>query len=224
MIREDSLKFQGARKRMIGELREMMSQTTLDYEPVLDSMSRIPRHVFFESVFDSKFAYENKAFQIGAGQTISQPFTVCMQTTLLEIKKRDKILEIGTGSGYQTAALLEMGAKVFSIERQKLLHDNASKLLSRMGYRARLFYGDGFKGQPSFAPYDGIIITCGAPFIPPALVQQLKIGGYMIIPVGEGNTQTMYRIKRVSENEVEQEEFGNFSFVPMLQKTQKTDF
>ena len=224
MLREDNLKFQGARKRMIDELRQKMQPTGLDYEAVLEAMYSIPRHYFFESVFDTKFAYENKAFQIGAGQTISQPFTVCMQTTLLNIKKRDKILEIGTGSGYQTAVLLEMGAKVFSIERQRLLHDNASRLLDQMGYRARLFYGDGFVGKEAYGPYDGIIITCGAPFIPPALVAQLKIGGVMIIPVGEGKTQVMYRIKRISENEIEKQEFGNFSFVPMLEKTENTKF
>lgn len=209
---------------MVDELRGLMQPTGLTNEEVLEAMNKIPRHFFFESVFDIQFAYENKAFQIGAGQTISQPFTVCMQTTLLNIKKRDKILEIGTGSGYQTAVLLEMGAKVFSIERQKLLHDNASKLLDKMGYRARLFYGDGFKGQPSYGPFDGIIITCGAPFIPPALVKQLKTGGVMIIPVGEGKTQVMYRITRTAENEIQKEEYGNFSFVPMLENTEKTKF
>lgn len=222
MLREDTLKFQGARNRMISNLREMMKDTGLDNSAVLEAMFRVPRHYFFESAFDQKFAYENKAFQIGAGQTISQPFTVAMQTTLLNIKKRDKVLEIGTGSGYQTAVLLEMGARVYSIERQRLLHDNATVLLEKMGYRPRLVYGDGFKGLPAYGPFDSIIITCGAPFVPPALVAQLKIGGRLIIPVGEGDTQVMYKLTKLEDGNLAKEEWGNFSFVPMLEKVQRT--
>ncbi len=219
--RKDNLKFQGMRKQMIRNMRSRLEEVGVMDERVLGAMMQVPRHYFFDSVFDTNFAYENKAFIIGAGQTISQPFTVAIQTTLLEINKREKVLEIGTGSGYQTAVLCEMGAKVFSIERQKLLHDRSKQVLDAMNYNPRLFYGDGYKGKPAFAPFDKIIITCGAPYVPDSLKAQLKVGGLMVIPVGEGEVQTMYRIQRISENEYDQRDFGEFSFVPMLTNTQK---
>lgn len=218
-FRADTLKLQGARKRMVDELRATMAKMNLADESVLDAMMTVPRHVFFDSVFDSGYAYENKAFPIGAGQTISQPLTVAVQSTLMEIKKRDKVLEIGTGSGYQSAVLDAMGAKVFTIERQKSLYDKTSKLLPQMGHRCKFFFTDGFKGLPTFAPFDKVIITCGAPHIPKALLQQMKVGGIMVIPVGEGEEQEMLRITRKSENEFEQTSFGMFSFVPMLENT-----
>ena len=220
-LRQDGLKYQGMRRQLVNKVREMLEQDGLMDERVLEAMMNVPRHYFFDSTFDMKYAYDNAAFPIGAGQTISQPYTVAVQTTLLEINKRDKVLEIGIGSGYQCAVLCEMGAKVFSIERQKLLHDQSQKILDHMGYRPRLFYGDGYKGKPAFAPFDKMIITCGAPYIPDALKEQLKIGGIMVIPVGEGNTQRMLRIVRHSENEFEEVDFGTFSFVPMLENTNR---
>ena len=167
----DTYRHQGLRKLMLKELEEL----GIEDKGVLEAMNNLPRHYFMEGAF-LEFAYENKAFQIGAGQTISQPFTVAFQTQLLQIEKGDKILEIGTGSGYQCGVLCEMGAKVTSIERQKLLHTNAKSLLNQLKYRPQLYYGDGFKGKPVFAPFDKVIITCGAPHIPEALVHQTKVG------------------------------------------------
>lgn len=211
MERVDTYRHKGLRKRLMDELRELGIRD----EHVLDACFNVPRHFFLSSAF-LEFAYDNKAFQIGAGQTISQPFTVAKQTELLEIKKGDKILEIGTGSGYQTCVLCEMGAKVWSIERQKLLADNSKVLIRSLGYRPNLFYGDGYKGKPTFAPFDGIIVTCGAPSIPEALLSQLKIGGKLIIPVGEGKTQVMLEVTRNSATDFSKREHGNFAFVPML--------
>lgn len=220
-LREDSLKYQGARRKLLDKVAKNLASIGLNDPKVLEAMMKIPRHVFFDSTFDFKFAYNDTAFNIGAGQTISQPTTVAVQSTLLEIKKRDKVLEIGTGSGYQAAVLMELGAKVFSIERQKLLYDKAVKSLPALGYRPRLFYGDGFKGLPAFAPFDKIIVTCGAPFIPEALIEQLKPGGIAVIPVGEGSTQVMHRIIKQSNGDLEKEEYGDFSFVPMLKNRAK---
>ena len=217
MLRRDTIKFQGARKLLVDKLIVELENRGLKDQRVIDALLKVPRHVFFDSVFDERFAYENTAFSIGAGQTISQPLTVAVQSSLLEIKKRDKVLEIGTGSGYQTAILLELGARVFSIERQKLLYDKAVKVLPEMGYNPRLFYGDGFAGKPAYAPFDKMIITCGAPNIPPKLVDQLKVGGIMIIPVGEGDVQKMYRMVKQEDGSLSQEYHGEFSFVPMLQ-------
>lgn len=197
---------------MLKELEEL----GIEDKGVLEAMNNLPRHYFMEGAF-LEFAYENKAFQIGAGQTISQPFTVAFQTQLLQIEKGDKILEIGTGSGYQCGVLCEMGAKVTSIERQKLLHTNAKSLLNQLKYRPQLYYGDGFKGKPVFAPFDKVIITCGAPHIPEALVHQTKVGGRLIIPLGSGGVQEMILLEKVSETEVVQTNFGKFSFVPMLE-------
>ncbi len=168
-----------------------------------------------DSSFEA-FAYRDKPFPIGADQTISQPYTVAFQTELLEIKKGNKVLEIGTGSGYQACVLLELGAKVFSIERQKLLYDKTRLLLRKLEYNPKLFYGDGYKGLPTFAPFDKIIITAGAPDIPKDLLLQLKIGGIMIIPVGGEEGQKMIRIKKISDTEFEKTEHGDFAFVPLL--------
>lgn len=180
----------------------------------------VPRHFFLDNIFAEQ-AYSNIAFQIGAGQTISHPYTVAFQTELLNIKKGESILEIGTGSGFQTSILCEMGAKVFSIERHKELHLKAKNILRHLKYNCRLSFGDGYKGLPSFAPFDKIIITCGAPDVPEELLNQLKVGGVMVIPIGEGEEQLMKRITKVSEHEVEIEDFGVFKFVPMLENKVK---
>lgn len=208
---EDSYMHQGQRKRLLDELRDM----GIKDERVLDAMNRVPRHFFLDSAF-SQFAYSNKAFPIAAGQTISQPHTVAKQSELLNAPEGSNVLEIGTGSGYQCAVLCAMGLKVHSIERQKTLFDTAGPLLRAMGWRPSLYYGDGYKGKPVFAPFDGIIITCGAPDIPQALLGQLSIGGRMVIPVGEGDTQRMWTIDRVSETEFAKKDHGDAAFVPML--------
>jgi protein-L-isoaspartate(D-aspartate) O-methyltransferase len=181
---------------------------------------KVPRHYFFPKTFELH-AYDDKAFPIGEGQTISQPYTVAFQTQLLEIKPLDKVLEIGTGSGYQAIVLAECGARVFSIERQKKLYDVTKPFLHELGYdKIKCTYGDGYKGWPSFAPFDKIIITAAAPYIPEELKQQLKIGGYMVIPLGE-EVSTMLRITKLSETEFKEESFHEFKFVPMLQGTKK---
>jgi len=206
----DSFKQQGLRKKMILTL----SENGITDSRVLEAMSKIPRHFFLDAAFESH-AYDDKAFRIGAGQTISAPSTVANQSQLLDLNKGDKVLEIGTGSAYQTAVLCEMGAKVFSIERQKELYDKASLMINKLGYSPRLFYGDGYKGQPSFAPFDRIIITCGAPEVPMDLVDQLKVGGKMVIPVGE-DSQIMTLITKLDDQSLVKEEFGLYKFVPML--------
>ncbi len=209
----DGYKHQGLRKKLVTLLKEK----GIESEAVLNAIGKIPRHAFLDSAFEN-YAYQDLAFQIGAGQTISQPFTVAFQSELLQVQKNHKVLEIGTGSGYQTAVLLELGAKVFSIERQKLLYDKTKDFLPKIGYTsAKLFYGDGFIGKETFAPYDRIIITCGAPFVPPALIQQLKNGGRMVIPVDDGAVQKMLLITKSEIGETTIKEFGNFKFVPMLQ-------
>jgi protein-L-isoaspartate(D-aspartate) O-methyltransferase len=212
------MKLKGARRRMVQEVEQMLAQIGITDEMVMEALMAVPRHQFFESAFDINFTYQNNAFSIGAGQTISQPYIVGLQTHLLDIQKRDKILEIGTGSGYQAAVLLERGARVFTIERQKQLFDVTSKLLPKMGYVPKFFYGDGYKGLPEFAPFDKVIITAGAPFVPEKLVEQLKVGGVLVIPIGETEKQTMYRITKISETETRTEDFGPCSFVPMLPK------
>lgn len=207
----DTYRHKGLRKKLIETLRQ---QGVRD-ERVLEAMDNVPRHFFLSSAF-LEFAYENRAFSIGAGQTISHPSTVARQTELLQLERGDKVLEIGTGSGYQTCVLCEMGAKVWSIERQKELYDQTTPLIDQLGYRPKLYFGDGYKGKPAFAPFDKIIVTCGAPFVPQELLGQLKIGGRMIIPVGEGSTQIMLEITRIADNEYTRQEHGNFKFVPML--------
>ena len=203
-------------KGLRAQLVKLLIEKGIDDENVLSAVGKVPRHLFFDKVFHQKYAYDDIAFPIGAGQTISQPYTVAFQTSLLHVKKRAKILEIGTGSGYQTAILCELGAKVFSIERQLELFEVSSHLLREMGYRPKCFYGDGFKGKEVFSPYDGILVTCGAPFVPETLKNQLKINGRLVIPVGEGDTQQMKLIVRLGENEFSDETLGSFSFVPML--------
>ena len=202
---------------MVKQLRDK----GINDENVLRVMNKIPRHLFFDKVFHDKFAYDDVAFPIGEGQTISQPYTVAFQSTLLEISKRDKILEIGTGCGYQTAVLCELEARVFTVERQLLLFKQAERLLSQMGYRAKTYFGDGFEGKKVFAPYDGIIVTCGAPFIPEKLKYQLKINGRMVIPVGEGDAQQMKLVVRLGEEDFSEKDYGLFSFVPMLKDKSK---
>jgi protein-L-isoaspartate(D-aspartate) O-methyltransferase len=183
-------------------------------EAVLGAMNRIPRHLFLESSFH-QHAYQDKAFPIAADQTISHPSTVAWQSELLELRPGMKVLEIGTGSGYQAAVLCELGVKLFSIERQKALFDFSKKMLLQLGYRAELKFGDGFKGMPVFAPFDRVIVTCGAPFVPKALLAQLTAGGIMIIPVGEG-TQKMVKITKQSDGSFVQKVLGDAAFVPML--------
>ncbi|MFT6728626.1 MAG: protein-L-isoaspartate(D-aspartate) O-methyltransferase [Flavobacteriales bacterium] len=211
MLPPDTYRHQGLRRQLLNELRE----GGVTQASVHEAMNAVPRHYFMDGAF-VEFAYENKAFQIGAGQTISQPFTVGFQSQLLDITPGQKVLEIGTGSGYQTSVLCKMGAKVFSIERQKLLHDRAKTILSQLNLRPTLVYGDGFKGLPGFAPFDKVLITCGAPHIPEELLKQLKVGGKMVIPLGEGSVQEMTEIIKLGENEYGRKTHGNFSFVPML--------
>lgn len=213
---QDSYKHKGMRKLLVKELQEkgIVSQQ------VLDAFMAIPRHFFLDLAFLEQ-AYSNKAFQIGAGQTISHPFTVAFQTQLLEIKKRDKVLEIGTGSGFQTSILCEMGAKVFSIERHKELHVKAKNLIHHFNFNPKLSFGDGYAGWPAFAPFDSILVTCGAPFVPEELKGQLKVGGKLVIPLGEGAVQRMKLYTKISETEFHEEDFGDFSFVPMLENRAK---
>lgn len=208
---KDDFKHQGLRKRLIEEIK---SKGFAD-QAILDAIGRVPRHLFMDNAF-LKFAYEDKPFPIGAGQTISQPYTVALQTSLLELQKREKVLEIGTGSGYQAAVLLELSARVFTIERQKPLYDRAIKLLPKLGYNPKFFYGDGYKGLPSFAPFDKILVTAGAPFVPEELKEQLKVGGKLVIPVGEQEIQVMYTITRTGQDSFEEEDHGQFRFVPLL--------
>lgn len=208
---EDSYRHQGMRRNLIADLRKRGIQD----EYVLAAMSEIPRHFFLDKAFE-EWAYQDKPFPIGAGQTISQPYTVAFMTELLEVRKRDKVLEIGTGSGYQAAVLATMGARVFSVERHKALYVAAKALLEKMGLgRIRLFLRDGYKGLPEFAPFDRIIVTAGAPQIPEALKAQLSIGGILVIPVGE-DYQTMLKVTRRAEDEYTEEEKGIFRFVPFL--------
>ena len=206
----DSYKHQGMRKRLVGELKEL----GISDQRVLDAFEKVPRHLFLDTAF-LEIAYENRAFPIGSGQTISHPYTVAFQTQLLEIQPGDRILEIGTGSGFQTAILIEMGAKVVSIERHKALHKKSKQLLNSLGIRALLILGDGYKGSPADAPFDSIIVTCGAPEIPKDLLQQIKPGGKLIVPIGKGDNQRMMRIVE-NHGSYNAEDLGAFSFVPML--------
>ena len=184
-------------------------------------MNEVPRHLFLESVFED-FAYEDRAFPIAANQTISHPSTVAEQTELLEVHEKEKILEIGTGCGYQTAVLVTMNAFVYTVERQKDLHDFAQKKLREMHLRPKFqSFGDGFLGLPTFAPFDKILVTCGAEILPIELLKQLKIGGKMVIPMGKTDEQILYRFTKISEKEFEKEEFGAYKFVPMLQDRNK---
>ncbi|MDX2171579.1 MAG: protein-L-isoaspartate(D-aspartate) O-methyltransferase [Bacteroidota bacterium] len=216
--KEDDYLFKGKRKRLVEQLR----LKGIKNEKVLAAIEKIPRHLFFDNTTARPalldHAYSDKALPIGAGQTISHPYTVAFQTEQLDIKQGDKVLEIGTGCGYQTAVLIEMGAKVYSIERQKTLHDKTKLFLPYIGYSgARLIYGDGYKGLPQFAPFDKIIVTAGAPYIPNDLLMQLKTGGVILIPIGEGETQEMIWLNKTTDNTFDKKVLGNFKFVPLLQ-------
>jgi protein-L-isoaspartate(D-aspartate) O-methyltransferase len=209
----DSYRHKGLRKKLVETIR---GKGVKD-ENVLIAIEKVPRHFFMDSSF-IEFAYEDKAFPIGAGQTISQPYTVGRMTELLQLKKGEKVLEVGTGSGYQACVLSAMGVKVYTIERQKSLYDKTKIFLPSIGFGTiKQFYGDGYKGLPTFGPFDKIIVTCGAPYIPDALVSQLKIGGTMVIPVGEGEVQVMQTIIRLTELDKEIRSHGSFRFVPMLE-------
>jgi protein-L-isoaspartate(D-aspartate) O-methyltransferase len=210
---EDTYQHKGLRKQLVQILRDK----GITDENVLTAINNIPRHFFLDSAFD-KIAYEDRAFPIGEGQTISQPYTVAYQTQLLNVKPNEKVLEIGTGSVYQASVLAEMGARVFTIERQKKLYDNHKNFVLRNKYpNIRFFYGDGFEGLPAYAPFDKVIITAAAPFIPPKLIDQMKIGGVMVIPVDEETAQRMLRITKMPDGSLKEESFEQFSFVPMLQ-------
>ena len=202
----------GAKKKLIEELR----QKGITDENVLKAFDKVERHRFVESFLWDK-AYENKALKLMNGQTISHPYTVAFQSQLLQVRPGDKVLEIGTGSGFQAAILSAMGARVFSVERQQQLHLSAKRLLEKLDDRIVLYYGDGFQGYPKFAPYSKIIVTCGAPEVPAALLQQLAVGGIMVIPVGD-ESHTMKRIVKVDDNQYDEETFGDFLFVPMLKE------
>lgn len=211
---EDSFKHKGMRQTLVAELR----QEGIFSEEVLHAMQEVPRHFFLDSAL-AELAYQNRALPIGLNQTISHPSTVAAQTTLLKVKKGSKILEIGTGCGYQTAVLSKLGADVYSIERLKELHIHAKKVMNALRLKAHMSFGDGFKGFPTLAPFDGILVTCGASFVPQELLKQLAVGGAMIIPVGEHyGSQTMKRITRLDDHDFQEENFGEFKFVPMLEK------
>ena len=207
----DSFRHQGLRKQLV----EHLASKGIKNLEVLNAMNKIPRHLFMDNAFVN-FSYQDKAFPIGAGQTISQPYTVAFQSQLLEIKPYEKVLEVGTGSGYQAAVLSLLDAEVFTIERQRELFLKTKKFLPTLGYNCMFVYGDGYKGMPKFAPFDKIIITCGAPFIPKDLVAQLKVGGRMVAPIGDGDLQVMHLIEKISETETRITTHGEFSFVPML--------
>jgi protein-L-isoaspartate(D-aspartate) O-methyltransferase len=216
--KEDEYLFRGKRKRLV----ELLRMKGIRNEQVLSALEKVPRHLFFDqstarpALLDH--AYSDKALPIGAGQTISHPYTVAFQTEQLDVHAGEKVLEIGTGCGYQTAVLLEMGAKVYSVERQKTLFDKTRLFLPYIGYgSAKLVYGDGYKGLPQFAPFDKIIVTAGAPYIPNDLLTQLKTGGVMLIPIGEGEQQEMVWLKKTSDSGFDKKTLGSFKFVPLLQ-------
>ena len=208
---KDTFLHKGLRKKLVDDL----SSRGINNQEVLDAIMNIPRHLFMDNAFVN-FAYQDKAFPIGSGQTISQPYTVAFQTQLLQLEPYQKVLEIGTGSGYQAAVLNELDAHVYTIERQRDLFLKTKDFLPSIGYQCMFIYGDGYKGLPKFAPFDRIIITCGAPKIPDKLIEQLKIGGRMVAPIGDGDIQVMHLIEKVSESETKITKHGDFSFVPML--------
>ncbi len=208
----DDFRHKGLRQKLVQELQNK----GIADKVILNAISKIPRHLFIDNVF-LEFAYQDKAFPISCSQTISQPYTVAFQTEILQIQPYEKVLEVGTGSGYQSAVLLELKAQVFTIERHKELYNKTKKFLPKLGYQAMFVYGDGYKGLPKIAPFDKILVTCGAPFIPKDLLFQLKVGGRLVIPVGKGNIQQMTLVVRNSEKDFEKTVCGgDFSFVPML--------
>ncbi len=213
---QDSFLHKGKRKQLIAYLRG----AGISDEKVLTAMNEVPRHLFIESIFED-FAYEDRAFPIAAQQTISHPSTVAEQTELLALKEGEKVLEIGTGCGYQTAVLVAMKTLVFTVERQKDLFDFSRKKLSELYLKPRFqSFGDGFAGLPTFAPFDKILVTCGAEELPVELLKQLRIGGKMVIPLGAQDQQVLYRFTKISATEIEKEAFGIYKFVPMLNNTQ----
>jgi len=210
---KDTHKHNGLRNQLV----KVIAQKGITDKNVLTALGNVPRHLFLDSSF-ADFAYQDKAFPIGSDQTISQPYTVAFQTELLQVRENHQILEIGTGSGYQTAVLLEMGAKVYTIERQQELFKKTKLFLPKLGYKPKkIIFGDGYKGLPEDAPFDGIIVTAGAPFVPKALLSQLKVGGRLVIPIGDAE-QIMTLFIRTSEKDFEKHELGKFKFVPMLMK------
>jgi len=212
----DSYRHKGMRSKLVDTLR----QKGINNPKVIDAIGQVPRHLFLDKAFE-EWAYRDKAFPIGCGQTISHPYTVALQTQLLDPQPTDKVLEIGTGSGYQAAVLSHLCKKIYSIERHKALYRNTSVLLARIGYRSiRTLHGDGYLGADRFAPYDKILITAGASMVPETLLQQLKIGGYLVIPIGDDDDKTMKRITKIAEDRYEEEAFGVFHFVPFLEGTE----
>ena len=212
---KDTFLHKGLRNKLV----EHLSEKGINNIDVLDAINNVPRHLFMDNAFVN-FAYQDKAFPIGSGQTISQPYTVAFQTQLLQVNPYQKILEIGTGSGYQAAVLNELNTHVYTIERQKDLFKKTKVFLPSIDYKCNFFYGDGYKGLEKFAPFDRIIITCGAPQIPQSLIDQLKIGGRMVAPIGNGDIQIMHLIEKLSETENKITTHGEFSFVPMLNDKQ----
>ncbi len=209
----DTYQHKGLRKKLVDQLKEK----GITDERVLNAINEIPRHFFLDSAFD-RIAYEDRAFPIAEGQTISQPYTVAYQTQLLQVKPNDKILEIGTGSAYQSCVLAKIGARVFTIERQRKLFEKTKTFILKNQFPTiKYFYGDGYEGLATFAPFDKILITAAAPFIPPKLISQLKTGGNMVLPVDEGDMQRMQRLTKNIDDSITEELFDYFSFVPMLQ-------
>jgi protein-L-isoaspartate(D-aspartate) O-methyltransferase len=210
---EDNYRHKGLRRKLVSDIRAK----GITDERVLDAINNIPRHFFLDSAFD-KVAYEDRAFPIGEGQTISQPYTVAYQTQLLELRQFDKVLEIGTGSGYQACVLAEMGAQVYTIERQKNLYESNKQFPFLRKYpNIKFFYGDGFEGLPSFAPFDKILVTAAAPYIPEKLITQVKPQGLMVIPVNEGPLQRMLKLIKANDGTIFEEKYDLFSFVPMVE-------
>lgn len=207
----DSYRHKGLRNKLIDSIRSK----GINSEEVLEAMGKVPRHLFMDSSFIN-FSYTDKAFPISAGQTISQPFTVAFQTELLDVHRHQKILEVGTGSGYQTAVLLELGARVYTIERQRQLFLNAQKILTPLNYKPVFIYGDGYEGLPAYAPFDRILITAAATEIPQTLLNQLSISGALVVPEGDRFSQKMIKVVRETEDQFQRSEHGHFSFVPLL--------
>jgi len=208
---KDTFRHKGLRQILVDKIREK----GITDESALRMINEIPRHLFLDNAF-VQFAYQDKPFPIGSGQTISQPYTVAFQTQLLELNPYEKVLEVGTGSGYQAAVLIGMEANVYTIERQKELFQKTKEFLPELGYNCNFYYGDGYKGLEQFAPFDKIIVTCGAPTIPEDLIQQLKVGGRMVAPIGKGDVQVMNLVEKISETETKITTHGEFSFVPMI--------
>ena len=211
MTLEDSYKHRGLRKGLV----KIITEKGIKDPGVLAAVGKVPRHFFFDKAF-LEHAYQDKAFPIGEGQTISQPYTVAFQTEKLEINPKDKVLEIGTGSGYQACILLEMGVQLYTIEYNEVLYQRVKKFLPSMGYKPHFFLGDGSRGIPHKAPFDKILVTAGAPSVPKALIEQLNTGGKLIIPVGDKNTQQMLLLEKLPDNKIRKTRFDYFSFVPLL--------